>query len=778
MLRRRRSFTGCCCDAPTFVVMRPLATPPLRSHEVPKAALDGGFPLRRIWREGCPAHRLFPRPDASKRRSRDRQRMLPRIGRAHGSGEAARVSAIFGVIGLDATAVGGGRAASMDAAMAHRGRIGWLEVARNAALGARGPRDGSLATLTLPSADRPRRIVVVADARLDDREALAREIGAAPSRELSDADLILRAYLHWGDGTAARLTGDFAFVVHDERTGRVLLGRDRMGVKPLYLYRGGGTLAFATEIRGLLALPFVPRQTDPEQIGLQLAWGEPDREGTVYRAIRRLPAAHCLTLSPGAMDRPPTRYWSLDAVAEVRRSDAREYAAGLAEVLRMAVRDRMRGEERVASTLSGGLDSSTIACIARQEAEREGSGEVHAISLVFDGFSADDTRLLDEREYMRAVIDGGGLIWHPIAGDGITPLGDVDEMLAAIGQPFAAPNAHLHWQMYREAASAGAEVFLDGVDGDTAVSHGFGRLNGQLARRDWDGFAREVNAFGERDGRGSARVLQHYGLPYLEDLAEAGRWREWMAAAGALSTRFSLSRRQLLWRRGIVPGLSGMRPGTAATQPIGEDLLDPRIVERLADRMPSLSQPRATLEREGHRAGVMQPAYQGTLELADACAAHWGLTPRYPFFDRRVIEYCLSLPDEEKLSDGWSRLVLRRAMEGILPPEVQWRVGKSNLSPAFAAALRGVDREEVAKADLAPLAPYARLDVVERARGRLMAGELTGWGDPDGYLVYRAVVAARWLRSLDGPGQSEPGQGRVRPIGRRERDFRRRAPAA
>ena len=405
-------------------------------------------------------------------------------------------------------------------------------------------------------------------------------------------------------------------------------------------------------------------------------------------------------------------------------------------------------------------------------------GEVHAISLVFDGFPAEDTRLLDERSYMRSVVDGGGLTWHPVAGDGMTPLGDIDGMLEAIGQPFAAPNVHLHWQMYREAASVGAGVFLDGVDGDTAVSHGFGRLNGQLARQDWDGFAREVGAFGERDGRGAARVLEHYGLPYLEDLAEAGRWREWMVAARALASRFPLSRGRLLWRRGVAPAVRRMRHGRAAAPPVGSDLLDPVIVERLKRRQPSLSEPRATLERDGHRMGVLQPAYQATLEIADACAARWGVTPRYPFFDRRVIEYCLSLPDEEKLADGWSRLVLRRAMEGILPREVQWRVGKSNLSPAFAAALRGVDRDEVKRADLTVLAPFARLDVVERARRRLMAGELTGWGDPDGYLIYRAVVVARWLRRMDRFGQTESEQGRAGPIGRRERVFRRPAPAA
>ena len=690
------------------------------------------------------------------------------------------MSAIFGMVRFDGAPVEPELPAAMSGALAHRGAAERVVLAGSAVLGIRGPGDGSIAHHTIAAGDRPRRIVVVADGRLDGPVEHSSSPGVDLPPAAGVAERILRSYLRHGDGIADRLLGDFAFAIWDERHGRLTLSRDSMGVKPLYLYRQGGMVAFASEIRGLLALPGVSREIDEEQLAVQLLWGEPDREGTIYRAIRRLPAAHTLTLVPGSVERAPTRYWSLDAVQEVRRADPREYAEGLAELLALAVRDRMRDAPKVATALSGGLDSSTITCLARREVGAAETRELHAISLVFESLSGDDQRLIDEREYMRAVADRGGLTWHAVRGDTVGPLGEMDAMLEAIGQPFAAPNVHLHWQMYGRAAAVGASVFLDGVDGDTAISHGFGRLNGHLARGEWDDFAREVRAFAARDGRGAGRVLEHYGLPYLEDLATEGRWAEWIAASRALTARFPLSRRRVLWHRGVRPAMRRLAGALANSNgaPIGGDLLEPGVVDRLRARAPALSEPRATLERDGHRRGVMQPAYQQTLEIADACAARWGVTPRYPFFDRRVLEYCVSLPDEEKLGDGWSRLVLRRAMDGVLPPEVQWRVGKSNLSPAFAAALRGSDRATVLEADLAPLAGIARSAALEKARERLASDELARWGDADGYLLYRAVIASRWMTTRETRGTVAAQQEMVQSGRTGKQVTRRRAPAA
>jgi asparagine synthase (glutamine-hydrolysing) len=131
--------------------------------------------------------------------------------------------------------------------------------------------------------------------------------------------------------------------------------------------------------------------------------------------------------------------------------------------------------------------------------------------------------------------------------------------------------------------------------------------------------------------------------------------------------------------------------------------------------------------------------------MADKSAAAFGLEARYPFFDRRLIEFCLALPDEQKLAGGWSRLVFRRAMEGILPPEVQWRSNKGNLSPNFHRTLRASPAAFLDDAAVGRLAPYVDMAALRAMRERYHAGGLRGTRSTDGQVLFRTIVLANWL---------------------------------
>lgn len=638
----------------------------------------------------------------------------------------------------------------MSRALEHRGPTSEkIESTRWAAIGARG---SSVAAL----ADAPGRFAVV-DGRIDNRKDLHQRVCADRPCDISEAELLLRCYLLWGERCARELIGDFAFAILDEPAGQLVLGRDPMGIKPLYYHRSSGSFAFASEIGALLALPEVPHTLDESQLAVQLIWGEPDRESTVYRAIRRLPAAHTLTLDRSGCQRDPVMYWSLEATQPLKRADPAEYVEEFREIFRTAVADRLHGVEHAATALSGGLDSSSITCLARDYARAGEETKISAVSLIFAGLSGNDRHLIDERQFVDAVVRGGGFDWLPIEGTELSPLGEVDNLLTRIGQPFAAPNVYLHDAMYRRASQAGATVFLDGVDGDTAISHGFGRLNGLLARREWDRFAEEVRAFARRDGRGETRVLGHYGLPYLADLAEQGRWMEWSRVALALTRRFRISRRDLVRRWAVEPvvqRIRGRTTGGANAAQRTDNVLRAEVLEELRRFTADEHVQRATFEAESHRKGLLQPAYQQTLEIADACAAGVGVEPRYPFFDQRLLEFCVALPDEEKLANGWSRWILRRAMEGILPPEVQWRTGKSNLAPAFQRSFTATDRDTVATAELGRLTAISRVDQIEALRQRYQEGEMDEWGDPATYLLFRSTVQSRWRKGIEAASES------------------------
>ena len=167
----------------------------------------------------------------------------------------------------------------------------------------------------LPLEDKTAKIVLTADARIDNRDELMAvlDLPRNTEREISDGELILSAYEKWGEQCPEKLVGDFAFAIWDERKQRLFLARDHFGVKPLYYYRSDRVFVFASEIKALLCLPEVPRRLNEARVADYLTVMMEDKTVTFYREIFRLPAGHSMTVSrEGAPARP---YWALDPCA-------------------------------------------------------------------------------------------------------------------------------------------------------------------------------------------------------------------------------------------------------------------------------------------------------------------------------------------------------------------------------------------------------------------------------------------------------------------------------
>lgn len=339
----------------------------------------------------------------------------------------------------------------------------------------------------LPFYDALRNLAVTADARIDNRADLLPQLdfGPLPPSEIPDSLLILRAYEKWGEDCPEKLLGDFAFALWDGKRQALFCARDPFGVRPFFYYHGQGLFAFASEIKALLALPDVPRRINENRVLESLATYCDNEADTFYQNIFSLPPAHQMRVD--ANGQVLRRYWNLNPTRELRlRSDAR-YAEAFRECFLEAVRCQVRRAGRVGSTLSGGLDSSSIACAARDFLRAEGGAPLPTFSLIFD-----DVPQSDERSFMQAALDRGGMEAHFIRGDKIGPLWEVDEVLRHEDEPFHAPNLFLHWAMYREAKNAGISILLDGLDGDTTVSHGIARLPEMARRGQWPGLLREA----------------------------------------------------------------------------------------------------------------------------------------------------------------------------------------------------------------------------------------------------------------------------------------------
>jgi asparagine synthase (glutamine-hydrolysing) len=556
--------------------------------------------------------------------------------------------------------------------------------------------------------------VLVADARIDNLDEVASALGPC-ARHASQRQILLLAYERWGAGCAERLIGDFALAIWNRRTRLLFCARDPMGVRPLYVHQSRGLVAFASEIKALLVLPEVPRDLDTDEMSRFLDAKHEDRRKTLYTQIQRLPAAHTLVVT--AERTVQAEYWRPDPHRKSGCSSPEEYVEAFRSLFTIAVEARMRNVSTIGATLSGGLDSSAVASVARRIAGTSGAA-LHTFSLTFEGLGAEDLRRIDERQFQASVTREGGLHPHAVRGDALSPLRDLDRVLWHLDEPHFAPNLYLHLGLFSAARDHGVDVLLDGFDGDSAVSHGFGRLNGLARAGDWDAFEFEVRAFANRRGIAPERVLTQFGLPFLRELAQAGRVAAWRRAARELRRRFGLSGRTLLTEHGVRP-----------------------FVKRNAERAQS--------ESEMHVQGLSQPLYQLTLEVADKSSRAFGVEARYPFFDRRLIDFCVTVPDELKFSEGWPRLLFRRAMEGVLPREVQWRASKASLAPCFHRGFRSTDRAMVEEAVGASAALPIDCSDLPAVRDRYFSD--AGWHghEADGYRLFRATVLHRWLATRE-----------------------------
>ena len=611
----------------------------------------------------------------------------------------------------------------------------------------------------LPLVNQAAELAVTADARIDNREELMARLGLTnhPSGEIADSQLILAAYEKWGEACTERLLGDFAFAIWDGRQRQLFCARDPMGVKPFYYYHSASTFVFASEIKALLCLPEIPRKLNEVKVADFLVPIFKDQMSSYYEDIFRLPPAHSMTVGGGKVR--TWSYWRLDPSRELHFGADEEYVEAFRELFTEAVRCRLRSAFPVGSTLSGGLDSSAIACTAGKLRAGDGQPRLHTFSAIFPSVAEEDPRI-DERPYIETVLAMGIFEPHYVYADRCKPLADVawhkDEA-------WPAPSLYMGRAIFRTAHVHGVRVLLSGFDGDVVVSYGYEYLE-ELARTGkWADFAREAQALAQRHPRTNAmRYLQHHGMPYLTELARKWRWWAFAQQVDEIAAHFGLSRQRLFLDAGFKPlvpqplrwvwhRLHGRVQPPAPVCGLN-NAINPVFAQRmgLAQRLQAFEAHEFTSAsplREQHMLALTDGRLEYVVNVFDQTAATFALEPRYPFFDRRLMEFCLALPFEHKLWHGWTRAIFRRAMENILPAAVQWRLNKGNLSVNVRRGL--LEERETLEAVILhdPRVIEAYVDIPAlRAAYRRYLSQPAATSEADLFTIFLSVNLALWLR--------------------------------
>ena len=379
-----------------------------------------------------------------------------------GTGDG-QMSGICGVFSLAGAPVEEQLLRRMAAASAYRGPDGvtcWTQ----------GPAGlAHLAFHTTPEAVRERqpllddagRYCLVADARIDNRDEIIPSLmasGSLRSESPTDAEVILAAYACWGEDCGQHLIGDYAFAIWDALEQRLFAARDAMGVRQLYYTVVDGVLTFATTLASLIAaLPERPALNGPliyEFLGRSFEWA---RDETVYAGVCRLPPAHCLTAAGGGVRLRQYYIWGSQPPPAYRSDE--EWILGFRELFDKVLRAQLRSVSPVGILLSGGLDSSAIACAVHHIGQQHDIPEVKLVSGVFD-----HTPSADERQFIHLVQEAcPGFEPHPFVGDEFWGFRDLG---VESGYPLDEPDIHpvrAHTvALFRTAADAGCRVVLSG----------------------------------------------------------------------------------------------------------------------------------------------------------------------------------------------------------------------------------------------------------------------------------------------------------------------------
>ena len=561
---------------------------------------------------------------------------------------------------------------------------------------------------------------VTADARIDNCDELEQTLGKdAFGADLPRASrLILGAYRKWGTGCAQHLVGAFAFALWDSTHQRLYCARDVMGVRPFFYHHAAHRLfAFASEAKALLTLAAVDPEIDEERLADFLMLSESAASATFYRNVRALPPAHQIVVDHHGFCLE--RYWRPDLETELELGSDGDYEERFRACFFEAVRCRLgppspAQPSALGSTLSGGLDSSAVACAAsRLLGDEPAPPTLHTFAAVFPSLPPSSLALIDERRYLEAAeqrIDGEH---HRIEADRLSPTAEIDFFVGCIDGPHVPFNLYLHREIYRRAEEHGIVGLLDGLDGDTTVSHGIERLPELVRERRWLTLLSE------------ARALARY------------------------SPNSKINTRSILYDHAVAPFLPTGVARRAATREADRlealDLFEPdftrrlRLEQRWLDSRSALWR-RFIGARAEHARALESALHPQVLEIASSVAARSGVEPRYPFYDRRLIELCLSLPSDQKLRNGTSRSILRRALSDLLPSSIRSRMSKANLSPNFILGVR--DSCAAPTCDLSEIYAYVDKTKLHQLQLRIEQTPL----NIDTRRFFTVVCAGRWLQ--------------------------------
>ena len=554
-------------------------------------------------------------------------------------------------------------------------------------------------------------IQVVYNGEIYNYRELRRDLEARGHRfqTRSDTEVLVHLYEEHGAALVERLRGMFAIALWDRRRRELVLARDRLGLKPLYIYRDAERLAFGSEIKAILAIPGVSRAVDPAALEDYLAYGMVPGTRTIFRAIEKLPPAHVLTAGPGSLTSPARRYWRLRFEPDPKPT-VDEWQEAIRAKLEEATRLHLIADVPVGAFLSGGIDSSLV--VAHAAGSTRGALQTFSMGFAEERYS--------ELPFARQVAERFGTrhTEEIVTPDAVRL---IDELTHYYDEPFADTSAISTFLVAR-VASRSVKVVLSGDGGDEA----FG------------GYTRYAHDLKEAAVR---RLLPGwFRRAALGPLARAWPKADWLPRPLRAKTTLS--------NLALDAGPAYANTLTLCRQPMRRRLMAADLAAGLNGHAPE------RIFCESYEAAPADDALAGMIaadtatllpddflvKVDRASMAH-GLEARPPLVDHELLELAARIPSHWKVHGGQTKWILKQAAKQVLPNSIRDR-RKQGFEIPIDDWLRGPLRPMFEAAVLDPGVRVADLIDQGGAR-RIYQSHLAGTGR-QGNTLWSLLMLARW----------------------------------
>jgi asparagine synthase (glutamine-hydrolysing) len=452
-------------------------------------------------------------------------------------------------------------------------------------------------------------------------------------RTNSDTEVILQAYLHWGENCVEHFNGMFAFSIWDQKDQKLFCARDRLGIKPLYYFYDENTFIWASEIKQLIISGSIPINPNYKSIWNYLLLSRQDlTEETFFNNIVTLKPGHTLKIDKRGFSL--RKYWDLNADTAVIQLSEQQYAEQFLELFSNSVKLRMRSDVPLGISLSGGLDSSSIAMIASELTSKK----VNTFSVYYE----DDPKY-DERQYIRSVLNAGNFDPVYFTAHNTIDIANIKNWIYHQDEPPSSASPFSAYNNYRNVNRAGVTVVLNGQGGDEILA-------------------------------GYHTYFKYYYLSMIKQARFLKFSREFSEYTTIFKKdiRFKVNMLSKLLLRSFLPDHHMKRFEKHEKTNLGiytSDFL------RQGDAFKIGSKYRDPLKNNLYQT-VTSTMIPHLLHWEDRNSMAHSIESRVPFLDHNLIEFIFAIPNEQKIRGSETKYVLRQAMKEILPEDIRTRQDK------------------------------------------------------------------------------------------------------